>query len=78
MDANISPKSFEGYMCALDYYWEKGKRYSGNPIYADLEALRKYHPTATDLGIVRVRVQGIEVVEASDFTNAAGMALEDK
>ena len=45
MDANISPKSFEGYMCALDYYWEKGKRYSGNPIYADLEALRKYHPT---------------------------------
>ena len=56
----------DGYMCAIDWTCELGAAADGNKVYPSVEALRKEHNMVSECGIVKVRVQFLEVVEVGD------------
>ena len=56
-------KCREGYMCKVDFEWEVGEALGGTRIYPSLEDLKENCKCVKECGIVKVRVELLEVVE---------------
>lgn len=56
----------DGYMCRVDWEYELGLASGGNRVYPSLEDIKAHSKCASECGIVKVRVQFVEVVEPGD------------
>lgn len=60
-----------GYMCLTDFEDELGCAQGGNTVFPSERDLRETRRCIPQCGIVKVRVIGIEIVQAPDFDDAA-------
>ena len=56
----------EGYMCRIDWDCELGSAADGNKVFPSIDCLKKHHPMASECGIVKVRVDLLDVIEEGD------------
>lgn len=57
----------ELYMCKTDFDHELGNAAGGVKVYSSLEDLAASRPCVTECGIVKVRVEVVEIVKDSAF-----------
>ena len=55
-----------GYMCKTDYQWELGEAHPFTEIYPNIKTLKKARQCVKDCGIVKVRIELEEVIEAGN------------
>jgi len=51
-----------GYMCQTDWDWEIGEALGGTEVYCSVEDLRRERRCVESCGVVKVRVELVEVV----------------
>ena len=59
----MKTKIVEGYMCKTDWDYEIGEAAGGTEIYASVEDLKNHRECVTSCGIVKVKVEFIEVTQ---------------
>jgi hypothetical protein len=52
-----------GYMCQTDWNWELGEALGGTTIYPTIEDLKTERKCTDSCGVVKVKIELIEVVE---------------
>ena len=62
----MSEVSKIGYMCATDWYWELGEARGGTKVYCSVSDLKRERKCVSSCGIVKVKVELVEVVEVVD------------
>lgn len=55
-----------GYMCKVDFDWELGEALGGTTIYPSIDDLKSKRPCVFTCGIVKVKVELEEVVDAGE------------
>ena len=58
----------ELYMCKVDFECELGLAAGGNMVYSSVEDLKECRPCVKECGIVKVRVELVDVVQEEDFS----------
>lgn len=57
----------EGFMCGTDWLCELGMASDGNRVFPSIECLKEHLGCTHECGVVKVRVQFLEVVEEGDL-----------
>lgn len=58
----------EGFMCKTDWDDEIGYASDGNSVYPSVDALKRARKCTNECGIVKVRVEFVEVVQTEDWS----------
>lgn len=73
---NVDDDFVTGYMDLVDFECELGMASGGNAVYASIEDLRKQHPCVKQCGIVKVKVEAIEVIQETDYSDMDDTEIE--
>lgn len=71
-------KVVEGYMDLVDFYYELGAAKGGNTIHASIKDLKERHSCVDECGIVKVKVELVEIIKNSDFQPAADYSNDEE
>jgi len=58
-----------GYMCLIDFEDELYRASGGNTVYPSIEDLRKNHTCVDSCGIVKVKVELVEIISRGTVDN---------
>jgi hypothetical protein len=63
-----APLQTEFFMCKTDFFHELQDCASGAKVYSDIEDLRRGEPCVSECGIVKIKIELLEVVQPTDYS----------